>query len=106
MKKVLFTGMLVFLSFSLYSERLMFIQGAYVNTSRSYSSGSDKTAQNFSEAGLNAIIFYGKKFGFFYSATFLFPFGTSAKVNGTKLDVSLTAYNKMKMGLDAILGPG
>lgn len=106
MKKVLFILLLVFLSLSLYAESLMLIQGAFVNTSRSYSYGSDKSFQDFSEVGVNIIGFVGKEFGLFSSASFLIPNGTTVKINGTEIAVSLAVYDEMKIGLDAILGLG
>ena len=107
MKKILILFSIILLGVSsLFAERLMLIQGTYLQTNRIIENGSDKTTQNYGEFGVNITNFTGKKFGLYFSASFMLPVKMTWKYNDVITPETLESYSGLILGLDALVGPG
>ncbi len=104
MKKYIIILLLSLAAISLQAERLVLLQGTYLNTNRIQETGGSKSTDNFSEFGFNVTSFIGKKFGIYSSVSFLLPFSRSQ--SGIETKVSLSNYTKVKIGMDMLLGVG
>lgn len=96
---------------AVFAEKLVLIQGTYMQTTRQYDTGPD-LKMDYSEAGINVTTFNGsgQGLGFYSSATFLIPIDYSKEINGSKTGdtkESLDAYyDSFQLGLDMLLGVG
>lgn len=106
MKKLILFSIILLLTSSLFAERLILIQGTYLQTNRIVEKGSDKTTQNYREFGVSITNFTGKKFGLYFNASFMIPHKMSWKDNDTATPDTLDSYQGLKLGLDALVGPG
>ncbi len=91
---------------SVFAERMVLIQGTYLQTNRIYKAGSIKRTTNFAEIGVNITSFVGKNIGLYSSATFLKPYKITQKINGTDNGTTMEDYDALTMGIDALLGIG
>ncbi len=106
-KVVLILLLLVAATVSLFADRLIFLQGVYLNTGRTYESDTEKLKDNFSEFGISLTSFYGENLGFYINGTFLLPLAVARKVNGNKIShPTFDSFDKIKIGLDMLIGIG
>lgn len=110
MKKLLMTALLVVIaSGSLFAERMVLIQGTYLQTNRINEAGSDRLDTKFNEFGINITSFTNRAkqgLGFYSSATFLLPYEATQTLNNVEYTVNLDLYDTLNLGLDALLGVG
>ncbi len=109
MKKKIILILLCTTTLSAFADRLILIQGTYLNTTRNYENTTygNTLSENFSEAGINITSYFGGKIGFYSRATFLLPFNQTIKINNEELsEYTLDGYDRFQIGLDMLVGLG
>lgn len=110
MKKLLITALLVTIATgSIFAERMVLLQGTYLQTNRINEAGSNRLDTQFNEFGINITTFNGRAnrgLGFYSSATFLLPYEATQTLNSVEYTINLDLYDTLNLGLDALIGVG
>jgi len=109
MKKILLVAVAVLMTAPLFAEKMSLIQGTYLSTQRIIQAPSgEKLTETIGQFGINTTNFSGDGFGFYSTATLLYPTNYKISFNGESATATFSelGYSGLRLGMDMLMGVG